>query len=153
MTDLVGVEDVGRQAVAASVAGAAVSVDGDVGHDDREDQRQRLHRSQRGGVGQLGAGLDLVIRYAPVEFAQRHPQLHAGQVGSEAAVRTSAERAMPVRAAVEVHDLGIGELGRVGVGRAEQRADPFALADRASAHLDVLHGDPGDAGHRCLPAQ
>ena len=54
-----------------------------------------------------------------MEFAQRHPQFHAGQVGSEAAVRTAAEGSVPVGIAVEVHQLRIGELVRVGVGRAE----------------------------------
>src|SRR5262249_33440230 len=76
-----------------------------------------------------------------------------GQVGAETAVRTSAERAVPVRVAVEVHQLRIGEFGGVRVRCAEQRTDPFALADGASAYLDVLYGDPSDAGHRRLPAQ
>ncbi|EUA65804.1 hypothetical protein I553_8099 [Mycobacterium xenopi 4042] len=64
----------------------------------------------------------------------------------EAAVRARAERTVPVRVTPEVDDLGVGELGRVGVGRAEQRADPLALADRASADFDVLHGDPSNPG-------
>ena len=39
----------------------------------------------------------------------------------------------------------VGELGLVGVGRADHDDDLIARVDRAAGELGVLHGHPGDA--------
>src|SRR6185295_4218028 len=72
---------------------------------------------------------------------------------AKTAMGAAAEGAMPVGAACEVDDLRVVEFGRVGVGRAQQWTDPFSLAYRASADLDVLQRDARHPGYRRLPPQ
>ena len=67
---------------------------------------------------ELDARLDRVLGDATVPLAQRHPQLAAGEVRTEAAMHTPAEREVTVDVAVESHLHRVGVLGGVDVGRA-----------------------------------
>ena len=121
-----------------------------------EHHRERVERADPGRVVELDPGLDAVLGDASVPLAQRDAQLEAGEVRAEAAVDAAAEREVPVRPrGPSATSLGVGELGLVDVGRAEQRPSPVrpsligaaadlgvaAVATRATAH------------HRRLPAQ
>ena len=83
----------------------------------------------------------------------RHPELHAGQVGSQAPVGPAAERDVLVRLPVEVDRVDVVPGALVGVGGAEHRGDDGPRSDRAALQLGVLGGDADDTGHRRLPAQ
>ena len=77
-------------------------------------------------------GLDLVVGDAPVPLPQGDPQLQAGQVRAEAAVDPAAEGDVAVDLAVEADRVGVGELGLVGVGRADHQHDLVARRGRAA---------------------
>ena len=55
--------------------------------------------------------------------------------------------------AVEAHHVAVGELGLVGVGRADHDHHLVPGVDWASAELGVGDGDAGDAHDRGLPPQ
>ena len=82
---------------------------------------------------------------------QRGSQLKSGQVRAEAAVDPAAEGDVAVGLAVPADLIGIGELGLVGVGCAEEDEDLLTLHDGAAADLGVLRGQARDQHHRRLP--
>ncbi len=90
-----------------------------------------LDGADAGRVLERLTGLDLVLGNALVPFPQRHPQLHPGQVGPEATVDPSPEGQVAIDLTIEPHDVGVGELGLVGIGRADHDHDlvPGARSD------------------------
>ncbi len=73
---------------------------------------------------------------------QRDAELEAGEVRAEAAVDAAAEGQVAVGLAVPDELPGVGELGLVDVGGAEERHHLLALADREAVDLGVAGGDP-----------
>ena len=109
----------------------------------REAHREVVDGADARRVDEGVAGLDLVVGDPLVPFPQRDPQLQPGQVRAEAAVDAAAEGDVAVDLAVEAHHVGVGELGLVGVGRADHDHDLVPLVDRAPGRARSPPRPPG----------
>src|SRR4051812_16570196 len=97
-------------------------------------QRAQGARGQRGQPVELGLGLGEAQAGQTGEDAlQRHPHLHAGELGADAGVDAAPEGHVQVRAAGDVDAVGVRELLRVAVRRGGDEQDALALLDPAPA--------------------
>ena len=88
-----------------------------------------------------------------MELLDRDVQLEAREVGAETAVRSAAERDVPVAPAVEADFVGGLELGRVDVARADEQRRGVAGPAHDAADLDVLDDLARHHHHRRLVAE
>ncbi len=108
------------------------------------------HR-RRVGEGELGEALQ--------PGGQRDPELHAGQVGSQAAVDAEAERGMPVDRPVDDDLVGPFKLSRIAVGRrvatsgSSRRPSCRRCAGVGTAPVHVFLGHPRHGDRRVSPQE
>src|SRR5882724_4150903 len=119
-----------------------------------EAEGQRLHTAQHVGIAPAQRiGLEPELGQAAQDGGNGQPRLEARQGRSHAEVNGVAKRYMPIVRAPYVQILGMGELLRVAIRRAQIEKYAGAPPDLPPAQLDVLHGDPSHGLGRSIVAQ
>src|SRR5437899_10063627 len=86
----------------------------------------------------FGAGCQSVVRHPAQHLLEADGELHACQVGAQAAMYTCSESEMPVRLAIEDAPIRLSELLRIAVGRGVVDQNRFAGTEGVSAEFDIL---------------